>query len=261
MHDTDDLDIQIMSPIEATQYTLARVKAGQDTLSVTGNVLRDYLTDLFPILELGTSAKMLSIVPLLAGGGLFETGAGGSAPKHVQQFISENHLRWDSLGEYLALGVSLEDLAIKTNNQKALILAETLSEATAKYLKNNNSPSRKKNALDNRGSSFYLTLYWAKALAKQNQDADFKTQFEPIYQQLVENKANIVSELIVSEPVVREPVVREPVVSEPVVSEENAVQGQRLDLGGYYHPDSKLLETAMRPSATFNRIIAKISEA
>ena len=246
MHDTDDLDIQIMSPIEATQYTLARVKAGQDTLSVTGNVLRDYLTDLFPILELGTSAKMLSIVPLLAGGGLFETGAGGSAPKHVQQFISENHLRWDSLGEYLALGVSLEDLAIKTNNQKALILAETLSEATAKYLKNNNSPSRKKNALDNRGSSFYLTLYWTKALAKQNQDADFKTQFEPIYQQLVENKANIVSELI---------------VSEPVVSEENAVQGQRLDLGGYYHPDSKLLETAMRPSATFNRIIAKISEA
>jgi isocitrate dehydrogenase len=234
-HDTDDLDIQIMSPIEAIQYTLARVKAGQDTLSVTGNVLRDYLTDLFPILELGTSAKMLSIVPLLAGGGLFETGAGGSAPKHVQQFVSENHLRWDSLGEYLALGVSLEDLAIKTNNQKALILAETLSEATAKYLKNNNSPSRKANELDNRGSSFYLTLYWAEALAKQNQDADFKTQFEPIYQQLVENKANIVSEL-------------------------NTVQGQTLDLGGYYHPNSKLMETAMRPSVTFNQIIAKISE-
>jgi isocitrate dehydrogenase len=169
-------------------------------------------------------------VPLLAGGGLFETGAGGSAPKHVQQFISENHLRWDSLGEYLALGVSLEDLAIKTDNQKALILAETLSEATTKYLENNNSPSRKVNELDNRGSSFYLAMYWAQALAKQNQDSDFKTQFEAIYQQLAEKKAKILSEL-------------------------NAVQGQPLELGGYYHPDRKLMETAMRPSVTFNQII------
>ncbi|MCK5895871.1 MAG: NADP-dependent isocitrate dehydrogenase, partial [Cocleimonas sp.] len=178
--DTHGLELLTLSPIEATQYTLARIKAGDDTISVTGNVLRDYLTDLFPILELGTSAKMLSIVPLLAGGGLFETGAGGSAPKHVQQFTAENHLRWDSLGEYLALGVSLEDLASKTDNLKAQILADTLSEATAKYLKNNNAPSRKVNEIDNRGSSFYLAMYWAQALAAQNQDAGFKEIFSTL---------------------------------------------------------------------------------
>jgi isocitrate dehydrogenase len=232
-HDTKGLEISIMSPIDATKYTLARTKAGKDTISVTGNVLRDYLTDLFPILELGTSAKMLSIVPLLAGGGLFETGAGGSAPKHVQQFIAENHLRWDSLGEYLALGVSLEDLATKTNNLKAQILADTLSEATANYLKNNNSPSRNVNELDNRGSSFYIALYWANALAQQNQDADFKQQFAPLAQQLTENEAKIIDEL-------------------------NAVQGQKMDLGGYYHPNVERLERAMRPSDTFNNALASL---
>ncbi len=232
-HNTDGLDIQIMSPIEATQYTLERVKAGKDTISVTGNVLRDYLTDLFPILELGTSAKMLSIVPLLAGGGLFETGAGGSAPKHVQQFVAENHLRWDSLGEYLALGVSLEDVAAKTDNQKALILANTLGEATADYLKNNKSPSRIVNELDNRGSSFYLAMYWAKALAEQNQDADFKTLFAPLAEQLEENE-------------------------EKIMAEFNAMQDQEVDLGGYYHPDIEKMTKAMRPSDTFNQILLSI---
>jgi isocitrate dehydrogenase len=232
-HDTEGLNIQIMSPITATEYTLARIKAGKDTISVTGNVLRDYLTDLFPILELGTSAKMLSIVPLLAGGGLFETGAGGSAPKHVQQFVAENHLRWDSLGEYLALGVSLEDLAIKTDNPKAQILADTLSEAITSYLENNKAPSRKVNELDNRGSSFYLAMYWATALAKQNQDTDFKLHFEPLAQQLAENEAKIIDEL-------------------------NAVQGQAIDLGGYYHPDVALMEQAMRPSETFNQALMGI---
>jgi isocitrate dehydrogenase len=232
-HDTEGLNIQIMSPITATEYTLARIKAGKDTISVTGNVLRDYLTDLFPILELGTSAKMLSIVPLLAGGGLFETGAGGSAPKHVQQFVAENHLRWDSLGEYLALGVSLEDLAIKTDNPKAQILANTLSEAITSYLENNKAPSRKVNELDNRGSSFYLAMYWATALAKQNQDTDFKLHFEPLAQQLAENEAKIIDEL-------------------------NAVQGQAIDLGGYYHPDVALMEQAMRPSETFNQALMGI---
>ena len=233
-HDTDGLDIQIMSPIEATQYTLERVKAGKDTISVTGNVLRDYLTDLFPILELGTSAKMLSIVPLLAGGGLFETGAGGSAPKHVQQFVAENHLRWDSLGEYLALGVSLEDLATKTDNPKAQILADTLSEANANYLKNNKSPSRVVNELDNRGSSFYLAMYWAKALAEQNQDADFKVLFSSFAQQLEENEEKIIAEL-------------------------NATQGKEVDLGGYYHPNVQQMEKAMRPSVTFNQALAEVS--
>ena len=232
-HDTDGLELQTMSPIEATEHTLARIKAGKDTISVTGNVLRDYLTDLFPILELGTSAKMLSIVPLLAGGGLFETGAGGSAPKHVQQFVAENHLRWDSLGEYLALGVSLEDLATKTDNLKAQILADTLSEATASYLENNNAPSRKVNELDNRGSSFYLAMYWAQALAEQNQDADLKTRFEPLAQQLAENEDKIVAEL-------------------------NAVQGKEMDLGGYYQPDEILMEKAMRPSETFNQALTGI---
>ncbi len=234
-HNTDGLDIQIMSPIEATQYTLERIKAGKDTISVTGNILRDYLTDLFPILELGTSAKMLSIVPLLAGGGLFETGAGGSAPKHVQQFIAENHLRWDSLGEYLALGVSLEDLASKTDNKKAQLLADTLGEATTNYLKNNNSPSRVVNELDNRGSSFYLAMYWAEALAEQSLDADFKRLFKPLAQQLIENKEKIIDEL-------------------------NAVQGQEIDLGGYYHPDIEKMEKAMRPSSTFNQALAELYE-
>ena len=232
-HDIDGLALQTMSPIEATQHTLERIKAGKDTISVTGNVLRDYLTDLFPILELGTSAKMLSIVPLLAGGGLFETGAGGSAPKHVQQFVEENHLRWDSLGEYLALGVSLEDLAAKTDNLKAQILADTLSEATANYLENNNAPSRKVNELDNRGSSFYLAMYWAQALAEQNQDTDLKTRFESLAQQLLENEAKIVDEL-------------------------NAVQGKEVDLGGYYQPDEMLMKKVMRPSETFNQALAGI---
>ena len=231
--DTHGLELLTLSPIEATQYTLARIKAGDDTISVTGNVLRDYLTDLFPILELGTSAKMLSIVPLLAGGGLFETGAGGSAPKHVQQFTAENHLRWDSLGEYLALGVSLEDLASKTDNLKAQILADTLSEATAKYLKNNNAPSRKVNEIDNRGSSFYLAMYWAQALAAQNQDAGFKEIFSTLADQLEDNECSIVDEL-------------------------NAVQGQAIKLGGYYHPDTALMDKAMRPSDTFNRVLASI---
>ncbi|MCK5810924.1 MAG: NADP-dependent isocitrate dehydrogenase [Cocleimonas sp.] len=231
--DTDGLELQTLSPIEATQHTLKRVKAGKDTLAITGNVLRDYLTDLFPILELGTSAKMLSIVPLLAGGGLFETGAGGSAPKHVQQFLAENHLRWDSLGEYLALGVSLEALAVKTGNLKAQILADTLSEATARYLENNNTPSRKVNELDNRGSSFYLAMYWAQALTEQNQDADLKTCFESLAQQLTENEDKIVDEL-------------------------NAVQGKEIDLGGYYQPNESLMEKVMRPSETFNQALAKV---
>ncbi|RUA28851.1 MAG: NADP-dependent isocitrate dehydrogenase [Bacteroidetes bacterium] len=233
-HDTEGLDIQTMSPIEATHYTMERVKAGLDTISVTGNVLRDYLTDLFPILELGTSAKMLSIVPLLAGGGLFETGAGGSAPKHVQQFMEENHLRWDSLGEYLALGVSLEDVAVKTDNQKAKILAETLNEAISLYLENNKSPSRKVNELDNRGSSFYLTLYWAHALSKQNQDSDLQAQFAPLAKYLAENEDEIVAEL-------------------------NDNQGVAMDIGGYYHPDVALISAAMRPSKIFNEALATIS--
>ncbi|HIO92467.1 MAG TPA: NADP-dependent isocitrate dehydrogenase [Leucothrix mucor] len=232
-HDTDGLDIQTMSPIDATRYSMERVKAGLDTISVTGNVLRDYLTDLFPILELGTSAKMLSIVPLLAGGGLFETGAGGSAPKHVQQFEQENHLRWDSLGEYLALGVSLEDIATKNENQKAKILAGTLSEATSEYLEKNKSPLRKVNELDNRGSSFYLAMYWAQALSKQNQDTDLQAQFTPLAKQLADNEEKIVMEL-------------------------NNAQGKSMDVGGYYHPDVALISAAMRPSETFNAVLATI---
>lgn len=226
-HDTDGLDIQIMSPMEATHHALKRVKAGEDTISVTGNVLRDYLTDLFPILELGTSAKMLSIVPLLSGGGLFETGAGGSAPKHVEQFVAENHLRWDSLGEYLALAVSLEDLAVKTGNEKAQLVADALSEANSQYLSNNKSPSRKVNELDNRGSSFYLAMYWAQALAAQNKDADLQAQFAPLATQLSDNKETIIAEM-------------------------NNAQGKAIDLGGYYHLDVELVSAAMRPSATFN---------
>ncbi len=213
--------------------TLERVRAGEDTISVTGNVLRDYLTDLFPILELGTSAKMLSIVPLLAGGGLYETGAGGSAPKHVQQFVAEGHLRWDSLGEFLALAVSIEDLAQKTGNEKARVLADALDKANAKFLDSNKSPSRKVHELDNRGSHFYLAMYWAEALAAQDDDADLKAHFEPVAAQLAENETKIVDEL-------------------------NAAQGDPVDIGGYYRPDHQLTSAAMRPSATLNDILDAI---
>ncbi|MEI8205251.1 MAG: NADP-dependent isocitrate dehydrogenase [Kiritimatiellales bacterium] len=232
-HDTQGLDIQIMSPEAATRFTLARAKAGKDTISVTGNVLRDYLTDLFPILELGTSAKMLSIVPLMNGGGLFETGAGGSAPKHVQQFLKENHLRWDSLGEFLALGVSLEHLATVFKNQKAQVLADTLDTAIAKFLEENKSPSRKCGEIDNRGSHFYLALYWAEALAAQDKDADLKARFAPLAKALAENEAKIVGEL-------------------------SAVQGKAVDIGGYYRPDEELAAKAMRPSETFNAALTAL---
>lgn len=232
-YDTSGLEIKIMSPVEATLYTCKRVKEGKDTISVTGNVLRDYLTDLFPILELGTSAKMLSIVPLLNGGGLYETGAGGSAPKHVQQLIEENHLRWDSLGEFLALGVSLEDLAQKENNQKCAIIAKGLEVANSKYLENNNSPSRKAGELDNRGTHFYIAMYWAQALAEQNDDSELKAYFAPIAKNLTENQAQILSEL-------------------------NSIQGKAVDIGGYYHPDMAKLEQVMRPSSTLNNIIDAI---
>jgi isocitrate dehydrogenase len=234
-HDTDGLDIQIMSPVEAMRATLERVKDGEDTISVTGNVLRDYLTDLFPILELGTSAKMLSIVPLLAGGGLYETGAGGSAPKHVQQFIAEGHLRWDSLGEFLALAVSIENLAEKAGNEKARVLAETLDHANAKFLDNNKSPSRKVNELDTRGSHYYFAMYWAQALAEQSDDTELSAQFTPIAKQLGDNEAKIVDEL-------------------------NAAQGNPVDIGGYYHPDPELTENAMRPSATLNALLESINK-
>ncbi|MEL6653005.1 MAG: NADP-dependent isocitrate dehydrogenase, partial [Bacteroidota bacterium] len=229
-HDTDGLEIHIMSPVEATKFTLARVKAGENTISVTGNVLRDYLTDLFPILELGTSAKMLSIVPLMAGGGLFETGAGGSAPKHVQQFEKENHLRWDSLGEYLALAVSLEHLAKTSGNAKAQILADALDVATEKFLDEKKSPSRKVNELDNRGSSFYLAMYWAQALAAQEADTDLRNKFATVARALEDDEAEIIEEL-------------------------NAVQGQAMDIGGYYNPNEALGGKAMRPSTTLNAII------
>ena len=229
-HDTRGLDIQIMSPIEATYYTMERVKDGKDTISVTGNVLRDYLTDLFPILELGTSAKMLSIVPLLAGGGLFETGAGGSAPKHVQQVLEENHLRWDSLGEFLALAVSIEDMAIKTNSPKAKVLAAALDSANSQFLNNNRSPSRKVGQLDTRGSHFYLAMYWAQALAEQNDDTELKAVFTPVAQQLTDNETTIVEEL-------------------------NCVQGKSVELGGYYLPDKEMVSQLMRPSSSFNSII------
>jgi isocitrate dehydrogenase len=232
-HDTEGLEIYLMPPNEATRFTLERTKAGEDTISVTGNVLRDYLTDLFPILELGTSAKMLSIVPLMAGGGLFETGAGGSAPKHVQQFSSENHLRWDSLGEFLALGVSLEHLARTFNNDKAQVLADTLDVANTKFLAENKSPSRKTGELDNRGSHFYLALYWAEALAAQDKDADLKARFAPLAKTLAENEEKIVSELI-------------------------DCQGKAMDIGGYYRPDASLIAQAMRPSATFNSALAAL---
>ena len=226
-HDTSGLEIEIMSPVQATEVSCQRAKEGKDTISVTGNVLRDYLTDLFPILELGTSAKMLSIVPLLKGGGLFETGAGGSAPKHVQQFVSEGHLRWDSLGEFLALAVSLEDLGSKTDNSKALVLAEALDAATSKFLDTNKSPSRKVNELDNRGSHFYLALYWAQALADQTKDANLQKQFSTLAEQLANNESKIIDEL-------------------------NSAQGSPVDIGGYYQPDPAKVESAMRPSETFN---------
>ncbi|MFT7900439.1 NADP-dependent isocitrate dehydrogenase [Tenacibaculum ascidiaceicola] len=232
-HDTTGLEIKILSQVEATKYTLERVKEGKDTISVTGNVLRDYLTDLFPILELGTSAKMLSIVPLMNGGGLFETGAGGSAPKHVQQLVEENHLRWDSLGEFLALAVSLEHLGDTNNNNKAKILAETLDDATDTLLENKKGPSRKTGELDNRGSHFYLAMYWAQALASQDKDADLKSQFAPIAEKMTENETTIVEEL-------------------------NSVQGKAVNIGGYYEPNDDLANAVMRPSKTLNDILQSI---
>jgi len=233
-YDTTGLDIRIMNPEAAIQFTLERIKDGLDTISVTGNILRDYLTDLFPILELGTSAKMLSIVPLMNGGGLFETGAGGSAPKHVQQFVKEGHLRWDSLGEFLALAVSLEHLGEKYNVPSALVLAETLDEATDKFLDNKKSPSRKVNELDNRGSHFYLATYWAEALASQNKDLKLKERFAKIASKLIHNETTIINEL-------------------------NAAQGAPVNIGGYYEFDETLTKKAMRPSKTLNTIISEIS--
>jgi isocitrate dehydrogenase len=233
-HDTAGLDVRILSPVEAMNATLERVRAGLDTISVTGNVLRDYLTDLFPILELGTSAKMLSIVPLLAGGGLYETGAGGSAPKHVQQFVKENYLRWDSLGEFLALAVSIEELGEKTGNSNARVLGAALDWANGQVLENDKSPQRKIGEIDNRGSHFYLALYWAQALAARTDNARLRDKFAPIAAALGENEARIVAEL-------------------------NGVQGAPVDIGGYYFPDANATARAMRPSATFNGILDAIA--
>jgi isocitrate dehydrogenase len=232
-HDTDGLHIEIMSQVRAMRYTLERVARGLDTISATGNILRDYLTDLFPILELGTSAKMLSVVPLMKGGGLFETGAGGSAPKHVQQLVEENHLRWDSLGEFLALTESLEHLAKSDDNAKAQVLADSLDKATEKLLINDKSPSRKTGELDNRGSHFYLAKYWAEELAAQDQDAELKAQFAPLAEQLENNEQAIVEEM-------------------------NEAQGKPVDIKGYYLADEKLAEEAMRPSKIFNEAIASL---
>ena len=229
-HDTEGLDIRILSLVDATNFTLKRIKEGKDTISVTGNVLRDYLTDLFPILEVGTSAKMLSIVPLMNGGGLFETGAGGSAPKHVQQFLAEDHLRWDSLGEFLALAVSLEHFAVVNSNEKARILGETLDDASDKLLENRKGPSRNVNELDNRGSHFYLALYWAEAIANQSKDAELKAEFESKFNALSSNEEAIVKELI-------------------------DCQGESVDIDGYYLPNEELISNAMRPSVTLNSII------
>ena len=229
-HDTSGLEILLKSPVEAIEYTLERVRAGEDTISVTGNVLRDYLTDLFPILELGTSAKMLSIVPLLAGGGLYETGAGGSAPKHVQQLQAENHLRWDSIGEFLALAVSLEDLAQKTSSSKIQVLATALDKANSRFLNTNKSPSRKCGELDTRGSHFYLAMYWAQALSEQGYDMDIQAIFTPVAKQLTDNEHTIVAEL-------------------------NSVQGHPAELGGYYRPDKAMTLKVMRPSDTLNKVI------
>jgi isocitrate dehydrogenase len=233
-HDTQGLHIEHMSQVRAMRYTLERVSRGLDTISVTGNILRDYLTDLFPIMELGTSAKMLSIVPLMAGGGMYETGAGGSAPKHVQQLVEENHLRWDSLGEFLALAVSFEDMGIKNNNGKAKVLAKTLDAATGKLLDTNKNPSPKTGQLDNRGSQFYLALYWSQELAAQTEDKDLAAKFAPLAKALTENEKKIVDEL-------------------------NSVQGKPVDIGGYYLPDAKKLEAVMRPSATFNAALASVA--
>ncbi|WP_439686338.1 NADP-dependent isocitrate dehydrogenase [Cupriavidus oxalaticus] len=233
-YDTTGLDIQIMSQVRAMRYSLERVIRGLDTISVTGNILRDYLTDLFPIMELGTSAKMLSIVPLMAGGGMYETGAGGSAPKHVKQLVEENHLRWDSLGEFLALAVSLEDVGIKTGNARAKILAKTLDAATGKLLDNNKSPSPKTGQLDNRGSQFYLAMYWAQELAAQSDDAELAARFAPLAKTLTDNEQNIVAELA-------------------------AVQGKPVDIGGYYQPDAAKLSAAMRPSQTLNAALASVA--
>ena len=232
-HDTEGLRIEIMSQVRAMRYTLERVARGLDTISATGNILRDYLTDLFPILELGTSAKMLSVVPLMKGGGLFETGAGGSAPKHVQQLLEENHLRWDSLGEFLALTVSLEHLANNDDNAKAKLLAETLDRAIETLLINNKSPSRSTGEIDNRGSHFYLAMYWAQELAAQDKDAELKAQFTPVAEQLTNNEATIIKEL-------------------------NEVQGKPVDIHGYYFADEDLAQKVMRPSKTFNEAIASI---
>ena len=232
-HDTSGLDIRVLPPVEATRFSLERIRRGEDTISVTGNVLRDYLTDLFPILEIGTSAKMLSIVPLMNGGGLFETGAGGSAPKHVQQFEEEGHLRWDSLGEFLALAASFEHLADHYDNSGARLLGVTLDEATGKLLENRKSPSRKVNELDNRGSHFYLTLYWAQALAGQSDDLALAERFGPVAEALAANEQQIVDEL-------------------------NEAQGSPQDIGGYYRTDDERTEQAMRPSATWNAILASV---
>ena len=232
-YNTEGLEIMIMAPREATLYTLKRMKEGKDTISVTGNVLRDYLTDLFPILEVGTSAKMLSIVPLMNGGGLFETGAGGSAPKHVQQFIEEGHLRWDSLGEFLALAVSLEYFGNKNNNPKAIVLAETLDKATEKFLDNDKSPKRKVGELDTRGSHFYMCLYWAQELASQTDNAELQEEFKPIAEALTANENAIIEEL-------------------------NHAQGHAVNIGGYYMPDEELTGKAMRPSPKFNDILNRL---
>mgnify|MGYP001439091848 CR=1 FL=1 len=230
-HDTESLDIRILSPVEACRLTLERLKAGKDTISVTGNVLRDYLTDLFPILEVGTSAKMLSIVPLMKGGGLFETGAGGSAPKHVQQFTAENHLRWDSLGEFLALAVSLEHVAAKFSSTRARILSEALDEASTQYLLNDRAPSRKCGELDNRGTHFYIALYWARALATQNEDHELSAEFTSLATQLENAEKTIMEELTI-------------------------IQGQNVEIGGYYRPDEAAADAAMRASQTLNSIIS-----
>jgi isocitrate dehydrogenase len=233
-HDLTGLDIRVLEPAAACQFTLERIVQGLDTISVTGNVLRDYLTDLFPILEVGTSAKMLSIVPLMNGGGLFETGAGGSAPKHVQQFTEENFLRWDSLGEFFALAASLEHLGITQNHAQAKVLAETLDAANGKFLENDKSPARKVGAgIDNRGSHFYLAMYWAQALASQNQDAKLQAVFTPVAEALTNSESTIVAEMI-------------------------AVQGKPADIGGYYRPDDQKASTALRPSGTLNNILATL---
>jgi isocitrate dehydrogenase len=234
-HDTEGLEIAIMSPEKATAFTIERLRKGEDTISVTGNVLRDYLTDLFPILELGTSAKMLSVVPLINGGGLFETGAGGSAPKHVQQLLKENHLRWDSLGEFLALAVSFEHLATSTGNARAQVLADTLDRATGTFLLEDKSPKRKAGELDNRGSHFYLAKFWAQELARQNDDAELAAAFAAVSDALNSNEDTITGELL-------------------------AVQGSAVDIGGYYRPDAAKASAVMRPSATFSEVLATLTK-